>query len=145
MKKVFSVLFLLSCMLVNLNAVAADCSKAIDVLCDGLSNVTRQVEKCSSVDQLERLDFDSAVNFNELSDLPEECLYAVLTPTDKSRLKSGFGKFFDTLSAKTYELCGGIIPKADIDAQFNPMKTQFNNVIDKAKDFKELEEMLQKF
>lgn len=144
MKKALSLLFLISCLLVSFHAKADDCSKGTDILCNALANVTAQVNRCQTLDDMDKIDYDSALNVKELSALPDECVKAPISAADKVRLKNGFNGFFDALSSKTYEMCKGVLTRADIDSEFASTKAAFANAVDKAGSYDELSDLILK-
>lgn len=138
MKKVISFFFLMSFMLFSFNANAADCSQVSTKFCQAMDKVTKQVKTCRTIDDLDRIDFDSAINSVDFSNIPDECAYARLTSSDKTKIKASLGGFFDALSDKTYELGGGMISRQEINAQFGPMKKLINQLVDESDNFEEL-------
>ena len=141
MKKVFNIsklLLLVSFMLVGFNMNAADCSKATDKFCEAMSRVTKQVKLCKDFNDFENLDFNGAINSVDMSDIPDECSDAPLTAVEKTKIKNSCNSFLDAMVDKTYELAGGMISKADINAQFAPMRSMLEKAINQSSTLNEL-------
>lgn len=138
MKKVFSFLFVMGVMLLSFNSKAQDCSQVADILCNALSKVTDQVNQCTTLDGLNKINFDSCIDEKAFNAVPESCAEATIADADKARIKTSFNTFFDTLANKTYQLCGGMLQRSDIDAQFNPAKAFYSQSIDQSKTYNDL-------
>ena len=52
-------------------AQAADCSKVVDKFCDTFGKMSVEVKKCKSVEDLEKLNFESVVADWEKSEFPD--------------------------------------------------------------------------
>lgn len=122
----------------TLAANAQNCSSAVDKMCTAFNNMASQVNRTSSMEEFENLDFDAAISKSGVYDIDDTCAGYVLTPSDKTKLTKAFNGFVDSTSSKTYKFLDGLISKSEVDKQFAPMKTNFKKAIDSSRTLEQL-------
>ena len=115
------------------SAKAYDCGTAVDTLCKSFNAMKTQVNAINSLDGFDNLDFDAAIDRSGVGDIPDSCMSHVMTQAEKTKLKNAFNGLMDAMINKLYSLGGGMITKAEVSAQFNPMKNTFAKAVDSAK------------
>lgn len=115
-----------------LSANATDCSKAIDVVCQAINNMNKDVNACKSLEELSSLDFENCMNGVDADDLPDYCLKYRLTGDDKTKLRNSMKGFRENIVNKMYELSGGVISKDEIGSLMDVEINSFYKAIDNA-------------
>ena len=118
-------------------ANAADCSKIVDLTCQAFSNMNKQVDACTSLEELSALDFGSAMNGLNDEDIPDSCLQYHLTKADKTKLKNSIRGFAINNVNKMYDLSGGILSKYYIQSVMEGEFRKVYDAIDKADTFQD--------
>ena len=117
---------------------AADqCSKVVDVMCNAFQQMADEANKCTSLEQLTTLDFDSVATNVNADDIPDSCLQYKLNASDKKRLKASIDNFSNSLVNKMYDLSGGIISKQYIQQQMDVEMSKFKKAVDNAVTFED--------
>ena len=141
MKKLVSFFAIVMLMMVAAApAKADDCSSAVNKICKAFDYMTAQVNRVTSFEGLENLDFDAAVNKAEVYSIPDECANYVLTSADKTKLRKSFNSFCNAMVDKMYSFIGGMMSRNDIAVQISPMKDAFNQVLNNSKTLGDLVE-----
>lgn len=97
-----------------------------------------QVKAIKGIDELASLNFDTAVDMDRLSKLPDECTNYVLTSKDKKRIVGSFDTFINAMADKTYSLLGGLYPKEEIMNELIPVRNKFEQVVENSRTFGDL-------
>lgn len=111
------------------NSAQAQCSSSIDKICKAFNGMSSQVNRVTSLEDFDYLDFDSAINNSGVYSIPDSCVNYRLTANDKAKLKKSFDGFCDTMVNKLYSLAGGLLSRQDIAVQINPMKKAYTTVL----------------
>lgn len=134
MKKLVSFFAIVMLMMVAAApAKADDCSSAVNKICKAFDYMTAQVNRVTSLEGLDNLDFDAGFNKAEIYSIPDECADYVLTSADKTKLRKSFNGFCNAMVDKMYGIGGGVISRNDLAAQFSPWKDFFNQVLNNSK------------
>ena len=119
-------------MLSSANAGAYNCGSAVDKLCKVFDNMKGQVHKINSLEELDTLDFDQAMNKFGLDEVPDDCKEYVLTKEDKKKVITSLTGFMDAMSDKIYKLAGGMVSRDMINSEFAPMKSNLRKAVNSA-------------
>ena len=141
MKKIYSVLFILSCLLINFNAQAEDCSAGIDLVCKAFNDGARKMKNSKTFEQFNQIDFDSLIDEDELNKLPESAAFCPFSPADRSKLKTSIDGFINAMGDAMYQISGGALSQQDINSQLSPMRDMFHNAIDQSNNLVQLFQM----
>lgn len=121
----------------NFTAQGATCSEGVDMFCTIFGKMSAMVNKITTVEQLDNINFDSAVENVGLENVPDECMNYVLTKADKTKLNNAYNSFIDSMVNKMYKLLNGMLSKSDIEKEFTSMRTVFKSTLDKSRTFEQ--------
>lgn len=122
----------------TLTANAQNCRSAVDKMCTAFYNMASQVNRTSTFEEFENLDFDVAISKSGVNDISDKCAKYVLTIADKKNLTKACNAFINASSRKTYQLLNGKISQSEVDIQFAPMKTKFKKAVNSSRTLGEL-------
>lgn len=147
MKKNFTVsglfMAMLFVMICSFGSCAQDCSSSVDKISDAYLQIAKEVKGITAIDQLDKIDFNGAIDKAGVNEIAESCNEYQLTSADKDKLKKSFKTFYDSMVDKIVELAGGFIGRDDIDAQMSGLLNAYNNITDKSKTLGDYIEGLQ--
>lgn len=135
---VFLLFFVLSQF--SFSANAQDCERGVIEMCKAFNNMAVEIDKCNSLENIDNLNFDNAINATDLNQIPDECENYNLTKKDKNLLKDSVNNFINSMVNKLSSLTG--LDKEDCKNQFSSMKTQIYNCIDSSVTLGELMEKM---
>ena len=119
------------------SANAANCNRAVDLMCDAFQKMSAEVKKCKTMDEMSNLNFDSVMDSLNADDVPDSCLKYKLTTSDKNRIKKSIDGFSNTLVDKMYDLTGGVISKDYIKSEMDNEMNKFKSALDNAVTFQD--------
>lgn len=143
--KTFSLLiaFLLVVMMSPAKAQAYDCSSAVDKFCKAFDYMTLQAKQINSLEALDTIDIDKAMNNSGLNGVPDSCISYKLTTADKNKLIKSLNGFMDAMSDKIYNLAGGMVTRDIVDSEFRPMKDALKKAVNSSTTLGEMLEKVQ--
>lgn len=145
MKQIIRTLFLFGLFFVSFNGYAQDCNELITKVCNTFEDMARGVNKCTSLQQFENLDFDNITNNSGLDDIPDQCMTTILSTADKRKIKLSIGNFVTAVSNKTYQLTGGQLDRESVNSIFEPMKQKLYKMVDTSDTMLELSKQFENF
>ena len=123
-------------------AHADDCKSAVDKICKAFNGMTAQVNRVTSIEGFDTLDFDAANA--DLYSISDSCANYHLTSDDKAKLRKSFNGFCNAMVDKLYSFVGSMVSRDVVEAQIMPMNEAFNNVLDNSDTLMELVDGLNK-
>lgn len=132
MKKIFKTSWALIAMMLvfSVSCAGSKGQQAVDMIADAFNDMAKEVEKCTSINDLENLDFSGIGMKTGADDIDDSCKDYELTSADKSKLKKSFHNFYDAVVDKMVDFMGGLISRDDLEKQMDAMLTVYNNAVD---------------
>lgn len=121
---------------------AQDCGRTVDLLCKSFTLMTKEVDKCTSLEDVMNLNYDKALDSLGGDDIPDSCMQYVLTKDDKIRVKSSVNKFFDAMIDKLNSLAMGLVSREALEQEMLPTRKAFDKAVDNAVTFQDLTDNL---
>ena len=128
--------------LIAMPAQAVPCSAIVDRMCEAFDKMAKQINKCTSFEQFDKMDFSESIDSVDFDEFSDDCFDYVLTSGDKSKLTASVDKMWETTAKKLYEITGGAMTMDEIRAVLNPEKAKQINAIKNSKTVKELLECM---
>lgn len=134
-QRVSKIMLALMCLVISSSAMAADCSKVVDVMCKVFNDMAAEAQKCKTMEEMAALNYDNVINNigNDEMGLPDSCMQYKLTVKDKARIKNSINLFSNTLVDKMYSLTDGVMNKEYIkslmDSQMNPILEKLDKAV----------------
>ena len=140
MKRIKMLMAAVAILACGMQAAAQDCASQVDKLCEAFNTVGARLKLAKTLNQMDALNFDAAIEEAEVDQIPDECLGYVLTAADKTKLSETMDKFLGITLDKTYELTGGKITKTQITRELDYIKKGWANGLEKSKTLGEFVE-----
>lgn len=141
MKKIFTVtklLFVVSFMFVGFNVKAANCSVVADKLCQVFNEITAQVNKCRTIDDMDNINVDQILNNVNIDDLDEACIDAKIEAADKARINKSIDNWVNAMANKLADFSGGMFSASGAKEMLKPMSDSLKGAIDRSKTYNDL-------
>lgn len=142
--KVFKALLAAFFLIVSFSSYAQNCNQAAGQFAKGFDNVTAKIKKCTSYDEMDRIDWGSAF-LDDFLAIPSECYDHLLSTFDKNKIRASFNRYVDTMVEKKYEFSGRRFSSSYLNEEFKPLRTRLLGILDKSDTLEELATQMAEF
>lgn len=137
-RTLFTLLLAVMAITSSAQSKTSDCAQAIDRMCLAFKYMGESILQCASIDDMDKVSYDEAIQKAHLEDIDDSCASYVLTKSDKDKLIKSFGGFVDQMTKKVCQLTDNILPVEEIRKQFDPMVSRFSQLVNKSTTLSQL-------